>query len=523
MATITVVCPHCGSRMRASTDHVGRRGKCSSCMKMIEIRPSGDAPVAELHPTAAPGRARRTTQATDVPVWLAGLIGAAVTVLFYLFVSAFLRQTYTGDLFLKRGPVPYAIMLVTFWGLAILAMKYRAVKMQLSYAELELELIPLEVGVQITPANVDQFLQHLDGLPKDQQESILARRLHGALEHFKSRTSVPEVSNYLTSQAEIDASGVDAGYILLRAFIWVIPILGFIGTVMGISDAVNALAVAMTQEPAAAVAPAQPGAAVPAADAAKPTDLGQRLMGGMKGVIGGLATAFDTTFVGLLMTIVLLFPTESLRKTEYSVLDRIEGFTNESLLRRMTEKRELSGEEMPEVVRGALESAFHEHQRWLAQWQMQVAELCKVIGGEFEAMAAQVQERLAGAHREGADEARAARQAVEELFRALQQQTETWQRSGQTAQGVQEAVRSAEKVAQALAGMSGQMLEVVEQQQRMLKSQSAADLGTVLGELRREVARLADRLGADGAAPTNAVVVTASPGGLLGRLLGRRK
>ena len=68
-----------------------------------------------------------------------------------------------------------------------------------------------------------------------QRESILGRHIQGALGRTRSRNSVPEVQEYLATQAEIDASSVDAGYTLLRAFIWAVPILGFIGTVMGIS------------------------------------------------------------------------------------------------------------------------------------------------------------------------------------------------------------------------------------------------------------------------------------------------
>ena len=96
------------------------------------------------------------------------------------------------------------------------------------------------------------------------------------------------------------------------------------------------------------------------------------------------------------MAITLLFPTESLRRTEYGMLDRIEAFANESLLRRMSDQRgEFSLEEMPDVVRGILDSAFREHQRWLAQWQAQVAQLGQLVGGDFEAAVNRVEDRVA--------------------------------------------------------------------------------------------------------------------------------
>src|SRR5207248_10839997 len=132
--------------------------------------------------------------------------------------------------------------LVTCWGLAILALKYVAVQRELRYTERELELIPLEIGMQITSANVDKFLENLGELPAQEQDSFLARRIRGALEHFKHRNNVSEVQSFLATQADIEASAVDSGYTLMRVFIWVCPILGFIGTVFGISDAVTDLA-----------------------------------------------------------------------------------------------------------------------------------------------------------------------------------------------------------------------------------------------------------------------------------------
>lgn len=57
----------------------------------------------------------------------------------------------------------------------------------------------------------------------------------------------------------------------------------------------------------------------------------------MSGVTQGLATAFDTTFVGLVFVALLLLPTEALKRLEYGMLDRIESFTNDVLLRRLAD------------------------------------------------------------------------------------------------------------------------------------------------------------------------------------------
>lgn len=375
-AAITVICPHCNNHMQASAVYVGRQGRCPVCKNLVEIRPASDQEsLASLYPQSKTG-IRRSTRGlhgtTDVPGWLAGLLGAVLTALLYLAVFLPLKNHFLSQLFLARGIIPYLTVFVTFWGIALLVLKSVAVRRQLGFADLELELIPLDIGVQITPDNVQQFLNHLSRQPAVQRGSVVGRRIQGALEHFKSRNSVPEVQQYLATLAEIEASRVDSGYTLLRAFIWTVPILGFIGTVMGIGQAVGGLDITLSGGTG-----------------------GDALMQGMKSVTAGLAVAFDTTLIALCLAIVLLFPTESLRKTEYAMLDRIEAFANESLLRRLSDQvKRPTPEEMPEIVRDALDSAFKEHQRWLAQWQTQVAALGELVGRDFERAVVDVQERL---------------------------------------------------------------------------------------------------------------------------------
>ena len=60
MATaITVVCPYCSNRMRASSEHIGRKGRCPACKRLVEIRAAGEESLVSIHPTVAtePGRA----------------------------------------------------------------------------------------------------------------------------------------------------------------------------------------------------------------------------------------------------------------------------------------------------------------------------------------------------------------------------------------------------------------------------------------------------------------------------------
>ena len=502
MATaITVVCPYCNNRMRASSEYLGRKGRCPACKKLVEIRVTGEESLVSIQPTAAaelgrPARARLGS--TTVPGWKSGVIGAGVTGAVYLVIFLLLRGTPIGELFLDRGPMPYFITLVTCWGLAMLVMKYLAVKKQLSYAELELELIPLEIGVEITPENVDQFLEHLGGLPLVQRWSILGRRIQGALEHFKSRKSVPEVQDYLATQAEIDASGVDSGYTLLRAFIWAVPILGFIGTVMGISTAVSGLDKTIGRPDAAAVAQADDPAAQPA-DVPEET-ASESLMSGLGTVTAGLATAFDTTLIALVMAILLLFPTDSLRRIEYGMLDRIEAFANESLLRRMSDDRgPVSAEELPEVVRDALDSAFREHQRWLAQWQAQVGELGQLVGADFESAINRVQENVSQAEAGRLEKYQSLGLMLEDVFEKAERSMATWQESGHDSEAKsREFLSAVSQLQETLAENARLCNEISQEQSRMWKLYSDGSLGNTMMGLAEQIGKLADKLDGSG-------------------------
>ena len=72
-------------------------------------------------------------------------------------------------------------------------------------------------------------------------------------------------------QSTIDANNVASSYTLLKVFIWALPILGFIGTVIGISAAVAGLA----------------GSLENASDISA-------IKGALNDVFAGLGTAFDT-------------------------------------------------------------------------------------------------------------------------------------------------------------------------------------------------------------------------------------
>ena len=97
-----------------------------------------------------------------------------------------------------------------------------------------------------------------------------------------------------------------------RRFLWALPILGFIGTVLGLSFAMAGF-----------------GA----------TDLTDiiALKGAVKTITTGLSSAFNTTLLGLLLSMLLIFPMSAIQKREEDCLTDIDAFCNENVLPRLSQ------------------------------------------------------------------------------------------------------------------------------------------------------------------------------------------
>jgi biopolymer transport protein ExbB/TolQ len=249
---------------------------------------------------------------TEVGLAASGLAGLAATALFYAIVVSPLEGTYFGALFADRGWVPYVIALMAAWSAVILVMKYRLVNRQES--AFTIDLLPTSVGERIELANVEAFIRHVDSQAESAPPSFLPLRLTRALQYFRARGSVREVVDQLGQQALSDSEAVDASYTLVRTFIWAIPILGFIGTVLGIGAAVSGFSESVA--------------------AAADLNLMKQSIGS---VTTGLGVAFDTTLLALVMSILVMFPASWLQKTERSVLTRVDDYCEEHLIRRLVQ------------------------------------------------------------------------------------------------------------------------------------------------------------------------------------------
>ena len=158
-------------------------------------------------------------------------------------------------------------------------------------------------------------------MPLTLRDSLIVNRIRKALELFESRTNNGEVGAYLNTQSDIDANRSTGSYSLVRVFLWAIPILGFIGTVIGLSVAVGSLAMGDNADPEA-------------------------LKSSINSLTSGLGTAFDTTLLGLVLSILMSFPLAAVQKKEDETLTMIDAFCVEELLPKLNDSRTLVGDEL---------------------------------------------------------------------------------------------------------------------------------------------------------------------------------
>ncbi len=186
-----------------------------------------------------------------------------------------------------RDPVEYVTMALFFVGAAALLMRLSGVLGQMSVLSRRLLDPPPAGGQPVEDAA--SLLAQLDEAPARFQQSYLVRRLRDVIEFVRRKDSADDLDSHLRRLEEQDADRMMAGYALTRIVIWAVPILGFLGTVIGITLAI------MNLNPEA-------------------------LEKSLTTVTAGLGIAFDTTALALSLSIVLMLLKFFVERTEEGLL-----------------------------------------------------------------------------------------------------------------------------------------------------------------------------------------------------------
>jgi len=234
---------------------------------------------------------------TRVNGFLSGLIGIVLAVAFYaVLTTTSLANTQFGLVFLDRGPTQHAVVVLFCWSLVILL--FKCSKLRLQRRALDLRVLPDEPGFVISTSTVEQVLRRIHEIADDPRNFMVLNRVEVALSNLRNLGAVGDVEEILRSQASQDESQMETSYALIQGFVWAIPVLGFIGTVLGLSMAIGSFtAVLGTGQDVSAIT------------------------GALGNVTAGLATAFDTTLVALVAALVIQLLMVMTKKSEEEFLD----------------------------------------------------------------------------------------------------------------------------------------------------------------------------------------------------------
>lgn len=144
--------------------------------------------------------------------------------------------------------------------------------------KIELEL-PAESKASDDEQLSQQLLTSLNALPVPLHGHYLHQRLRNLFEHICRSNASASTETELRYLSQQDEDRKHSRYSFVRILIWAIPLLGFLGTVLGISEGLGKLGVSETEE----------------------------LAEMMSGLQSSLYVAFDTTAQALVLSIALMF------------------------------------------------------------------------------------------------------------------------------------------------------------------------------------------------------------------------
>jgi len=221
-------------------------------------------------------------------------------------LAIFLLDHSTKSFFSPVYPftIQNAMYLMIAFGLSDLWIRHRATRREEGY--LALKLLPEEDEAILQIDDLGPIRRKV-ALLKAGENSFLPQLLDLSILQLLTSHSLEQTVEIYTSTLELMSHRLDLAYQTMRFLIWVVPTTGFIGTVVGISIALEGM-----QDP-------------------KHIEFDK--------VTSGLAVAFYTTILSLLLSAVLVLLQNIVQRREETALNRAAQYCLKNLINRIyTEK-----------------------------------------------------------------------------------------------------------------------------------------------------------------------------------------
>src|SRR6185436_19666947 len=190
-------------------------------------------------------------------------------------------------LLVVNGYAQEAEIIHFLWAMLIIGYKWLLLRRERNL--LDRDLIHVPEGIKV--------------LPEDAKGMLVVRALQRTLDRFAATRSIRDSAETSRAVCDTEADRLDSGFAMIRYVAWAIPAIGFIGTVQHISVALLQAHKAVT--------------------------------GDIISVTSSLGIAFNSTFVALSLTIVLMFFLHQLQQLQESFVHNTDHWIDQHLIRHM--------------------------------------------------------------------------------------------------------------------------------------------------------------------------------------------
>lgn len=248
----------------------------------------------------------RISSAADWLLKLPIIWGAIACLTFYAMLASVnnqvLNQYFGGFGSAELGNlIKLSITVMFFIGCTAMVMRLIGLAGQLGVMHRRL-IEPKTPGGQ-QARDADSLLAQLRDQPSYLQGTYMIRRLRQSLEQVRRKDSAESLEEDLRRLEASEYERMASGYAMTKIIVWAIPILGFLGTVIGITIAIGKLSP-------------------------------EALESSLDAVTAGLSVAFDTTAIALALSLVLTFMMFFVKSREEALLTQVDERAIEELVGR---------------------------------------------------------------------------------------------------------------------------------------------------------------------------------------------
>jgi len=212
-------------------------------------------------------------------------------------------QLQTDDSFyiIVQGYEQETCIILMLWALCILA--YKSVSAYRQNRLLDDDVLGLPEDMPIGMEDTRALTQQIRDLPGSRQNTLMFRSLLLAIERFRATGNVQDAATTAHDVIESQGERMESELSVIRYISWAIPSIGFIGTVRGIGDALG--------------------------------KAHQAVEGDITGVTESLGLAFNSTFIALVLSIILMFFVHQLQLSQERLVLDTEQYVDHWLIRRL--------------------------------------------------------------------------------------------------------------------------------------------------------------------------------------------